>query len=532
MLHTISTNPYVIKLLQSYGIKSPEDYRLFDPPSLLPPESIYDIENASALILKAIKKKHKILIYGDYDADGILSSYILYDFLSNKIGYKNIAIHLPSRFKEGYGLTEKALEVILKQSPNLLITVDTGITFYETIDKIRKRKIDVIVVDHHSLPAKLPPANVIVHPQHPKSKTPYKQTSATSVAYRLLIKLAKLFSINKTEDYLDLVGLSLVTDVMPITGENRYLIKKTLNKMKHTPHPKLATIMKQAGYTKTDLFLLGNIIGPRFNAPGRLETPIDTLNYLLEDGKNSEELAKMLDQKNTKRQQLTLKYVKIASENIKVIQNQIVISIVKDLPEGIAGLIASKLVELFQKPVLVFAQNGKFIKGSARSTASFNIIAFLETLRDYFEELGGHPQAAGYTISDTTLKKLIDFLEKNTIEWNKFEIKTETAPLKVTPDELGDLLFEAIEVLKPYGPGFEYPRLEVTVKTPLEIYYDKNNSHTFIRLNNKVKGVIWNKIIAPPSQYPFTLTGKLKRSLFNGSLSYLFVVDKIGSGDS
>ena len=521
-LHIVSTNPYVQAILQANGIHSAEEYYEFDPPTPTPLKNLYNVKKAAQVIKKAAKQKQKILIYGDYDADGVLSSYVLFYTLTQRLGYANVEVYLPNRFKEGYGLTKAAVKKVLEKKPGLLILTDTGISFGEEVKLLRSKGIRVVIVDHHTAPSTLPEADALAYPLHPRSQITHPHMSATLVAYRLAEQLNNLTPITQL---LDLVALSLITDIIPLKGDARYYLKAGLKKLATNPHPKLKNLIQTQDYQNIDTFLLGNIIGPKFNAPGRIQSAFTAFEYLTsQDPQQTQTLTQQLLDLNSQRQNLTQEYLNTpAAQQIEL--SKLVILVFEDAPEGIIGLIASSISQSKQKPTLVITktQEGTY-KGSGRAPANFNLIKFLREYEQFFLNLGGHKQAAGFSISEDQLKALLHTLQQNPPDFANYATTAQEPVIKVSNTSQLLQLMQALEFLAPFGEGFLMPQVElVTELTGVT----NRKGHNFLTTSTpNIKIVQWSSTTLPPYG-KVKLRGKPRLSLFNGNIELLFSVKQI-----
>ena len=406
---------------------------------------------AKKIIAEAIFKNQAIIIYGDYDVDGISSTAILYNTIKKELNYENILYFIPNRFEHGYGLSEKAIEDLnhrSKISEALFITVDTGITAQNEIALLKKMGHSVVVVDHHQKPDILPEADCIVW-------------SEDVVASTLSWLLSKYLG-SKDKKSISLAALATVTDVQPLLGFNRTIVKAGLNIMNTDPPLGIKELMKIAGKkeAKITTYDLGWVIGPRLNASGRLVNAEDSLNLFIDDNpKKILVSAQKLNSLNEDRQDKTQNMYEIASTFEEGNIPKIIFSESKDYHEGIIGLIAAKLVQKYYRPAVVVSLSYGFGKGSVRSVKGFDIIAFLRKFEPLFINLGGHPMAAGFSIEESKLIELKKKIFESIDEYldDSLLIPELIIDLKI-PAEIIDLnIFNNLEKLKPFGMGNEEP---------------------------------------------------------------------------
>ena len=386
-----SPDPYLISL-KELGIAKPE------------------INKVLKLIKEAIKHKQPIIIYGDYDADGICATAILWETLYG-LGAKAMPF-IPHRKKHGYGLNKKGINEIIKSpefkiknSQPLLITVDNGIVAREGIVYAQKQGFKVIITDHHQRPDKLAPAQGFIWSD---------KICGAGVAWFLAKEIHLQFHKNlqkfKDSNSLELACIGTVTDLMPVLDINRSLIKYGLKELRQSQRLGIKALCSQAGISqeKISTYEIGYIIGPRLNAMGRLENALESLRFLCTNKKErAQSLAAKLGAVNFRRQQLTqeaFKKAKQASEK-EAKKFKIIIISHQNYNPGIIGLIAGKITEEFYRPTLIISEAKEFSKGSARSISGFNMIKNLKKI-NIFEDLGGHPMAAGFTIKTNKIKEL------------------------------------------------------------------------------------------------------------------------------
>jgi single-stranded-DNA-specific exonuclease len=427
------------------------------------------MKQAVERIYQAKVKAEPVVIFGDYDADGVCGSAILAKTFK-ELGV-NFTVYLPDREKEGYGLNIKAVEEIAKGGAKLIITVDCGISNAAEADKVKELGLDLIITDHHHVPEQPPTALAIIHPAWDKNY-PFKFLAGGGVAFKLasgLIKDAR-FSGDKNREglekwLLDLVAISTVADMVPLVGENRTLVKFGLTVLAKTKNLGLIKLMEVAGINseKLDTFSLGYQVAPRINAAGRMDHANTAYELLTTD--NVEEaitLAHQLNKRNTERQQLTEKLVAEAKAQLKSLDPLplLVVAGGQNWNPGIIGLVASKLTQDFARPALVYSFDGNRYVASGRSVKEFNLIEALDKLSDYFIKYGGHAGAAGFSISP---EKFEEFKQKITaaavsVLAGRELIPTLTVDLKINLAQVDWPLIGALEQFSPYGENNFRPR--------------------------------------------------------------------------
>jgi len=450
------------KICENRGLSDPSDLTQFLKPDFEndfhDPFLLPGMQKAVDRIKQAIANKERIMIYGDYDMDGISGTAIMFIALE-KLGAQ-VSYRLPHRVNDGYGLSDKFIGEFDDVDVKLLITVDCGISNADEIAKASEKGIDVIITDHHTVPEKYPEAAYeVVHPLRADSKYPFKQLTGAGVAFKLV---QALFDKDPfVYELLDLASLGTVADCGPIIGENRLIVKKGLEILPQTKWEGLKALLESAG-VNTDkplnTFTIGYQIAPRINAAGRIDSPYHALQLLVKEGSNN--LAHKLETLNRKRQDM-LKKAQDEAENryVESDDNYIIIDHDKNWHVGIIGLVAGKLAEKFNKPAIILQDFGDYLVASARSPEFFNIVEALRAHKDYLMHFGGHAQAAGFNIKKENLpeftKKIAEYAKEN---MKAREIVSNLAiDCEITPDEINWETFEFIRSLEPYGIANERP---------------------------------------------------------------------------
>ena len=493
------------KLLFHRGIKTEEEAHFFLNPNWErdnhDPFLILNMECAVKRILKAIDKNEKIVIYGDFDCDGIPGSVLLHDFFK-KIGYKNFSNYIPHRHDEGYGLHIAAVKQFVKKGAKLLITVDVGITDIESVKVAQGAGIDVIITDHH-IPTQekgkevLPPAYAIVNSKQEDDAYPDDMLCGTGVAFKLVQALLKEGKKNKKGKYhkifneipkgwekwlLDMVGIATLADMVPLQKENRIFARFGLTVLQKSRRRGLCTLLgkikiEQKNLLEDDITFM---IAPRINAAGRMDHPARAFELLAtEDPAEAESLASHLEQLNQKRKGHVAAIIKEAKKKIKKRELREVIVVGNpDWSSGILGLVANNLAEEFECPVFVWGyDNEEKIKGSCRG----NGVSVMDLIRaapeDIFLQFGGHDGACGFSITHDNIHDLEKVLEDTYKNMEKKQDKTMTwIDHTLSLDDVNWQTYQTIEQLAPFGVGNEKP-----------LFLFKNIEITEVRLFGKEK---------------------------------------------
>ena len=405
------------------------------------PFLMFDMKKAVDRINEAIENEEKILVYGDYDADGITSTVLLVETLIS-LG-ANVSSYIPNRFDEGYGPNKEAFTKIIESGITLIITVDNGIAGVEEVNLANELGCDVIITDHHKIQDTIPNAYAIIHPEHPEGEYPFKKLAGVGVAFKLAHALLEIFP----DFLLDLVAIGTIADMVSITDENRIFVKQGLELINEDPRIGLKMLLELSNIdTKVDEQTIGFYIGPKLNSIGRMDSAKLGLSFLMaEDAETARALAEQIEKYNIERKKVTEDIVKDVINQIensnKKDNNVLMIS--GDYHEGVLGIVASNIVEKYQRPVFIMNNKDGVLKGSARSIFDFNIYIAMNKISDLFLAFGGH------------------FLNSEYEEYKKNnELKsTKKIDIVTSLEEISYQFLNSLEILKPFGMGFEKPTI-------------------------------------------------------------------------
>jgi len=464
-------------ILKSRGIEKESflNLALKDIPSF---ENLYDSKSASKLIINAIKKNKKIVIHGDFDADGICSVTILWEFLFKEVSKilstkVNVLPYIPSRVDQGYGLTESSINDVLDLGGELLISVDCGVRDRELIDKYREQKgLEFVITDHHQPPKELNTEleYPLVHPSYLGHEYPNKNVCGAYVTF-LLIQAIKSelgidSDINEDTKGLDLVAMATVTDLMPLLDINRVIVKYGIKQIQKGKRLGLNELIKISGLELKDIdsYHLGYILGPRINAAGRIGSPLDAVKLLVSEKESlCKSIANVLNETNFQRQFMTQNGLDEAMAVIGDSDDKLLFVVNDDWHEGIVGLIAGKLNEKYHRPILVGTRKEGVVKGSARSISGFNITNALSLCSKYLDRYGGHELAAGFTVKEGMEKEFSKCIrkiaEKEVTE--DMLIRDLKIDLLLGSESINEGLIEQLDILKPFGYGNSKPLIAV-----------------------------------------------------------------------
>lgn len=455
LLAQILINKNVTKDDEIEVFLNPKRNNFYDP-FLMP-----DMEKAVERIIKAIENKEKVLIYGDYDVDGITSTTVLKKFLE-KLGM-TVDYHIPNRLKEGYGLNKEAIEEIAEKGTQLMITVDCGISGVEETEYAKSKGIDVIITDHHEPGEKLPNAIAVVDAKIKTNRYPFNQLAGVGVVFKLIQALSIRLKLDEKEylQYLDLVCLGTISDIVPLVDENRVIAKLGLKLVNVTKNIGLRTLLESAGYTVADSNTISFGIAPRVNACGRMGFADQALGLLLSENRNDAlELATKLNEYNKERQEKEKKIFNDALELIEQDEEKSPAIVLgkEGWHHGVIGIVSSKITEMFFKPSILIGFEGEEGKGSGRSIPGIDLHEALLKCGNNLEKYGGHAMAIGLSLKKENFGEFKKELNEYLASLNIGEIKQ---IIKV--DAIADLqsismkTVEELKLLEPFGEENKMP---------------------------------------------------------------------------
>lgn len=428
----------------------------FYNPFLMP-----DMEIAVKRIVKAIENKEKIMIYGDYDADGITSITVLKKYL-NEIGLKT-GEYIPNRLNEGYGLNKDAISKIYNDGYKLMITVDCGISGLEEADYANSLGMEIIITDHHEPAEKLPEAIAVIDAKRKDNKYPFNQLAGVGVVFKLIQAISTELKLEEKEylKYLDLVCIGTISDIVPLVDENRVIAKLGLKLIEKTKNIGLKTLLNIADLKKIDSNAISFGVAPRINACGRMGFQEEALQlFLTEDSGEATKIAKRLVQFNQERQ---AKEKQIFEEVIEKIEKddkdkKCIVLAEENWHHGVIGIVASKITEIYYKPSILICLEGDKGKGSGRSVPGFDLYTALTKCSDYIEKFGGHSMAIGITIKKENFEKLKEAIEKYAQESNISDIMPIiNIDKEINLKNINIEEVKSLELLEPFGEGNKMP---------------------------------------------------------------------------
>ena len=459
-------NDLLATILVNRGIDNGEKIRQFLEPTrqdFYDPYLMKDMEIAVERIVKAIENQEKVIIYGDYDVDGITSTTVLKKFLKD-LGLE-VSYYIPNRLNEGYGLNNKAIEKIVNEGYSLMITVDCGISAIEEIDYANSLGLETIVTDHHEPGEVLPKALAVVDNKRKDSTYPFRDLAGVGVAFKLTQALGMKLELKEEAylKYLDIVCVGTISDIVPLVDENRVITKLGLLLVRQTKNMGLKSIINSSGYNKIDSNTISFGVAPRINACGRMGKAEEALELLLStDIYEVNELTKKLNEHNRERQEIEKSIYESAVEKIEknhLDENRTIVVGGEDWHHGVIGIVSSKITDMYFKPsiLLSFEENGTG-KGSGRSIPGFDLHQASTKCQDTLEKFGGHSMAVGVTIKKENLEKFREEFEKVAAEE-----KTENIVPILNVDSKIDLnsvdkdVIESLKALEPFGEANKMP---------------------------------------------------------------------------
>ncbi len=460
---TINTNPVISKILANRGISNyqeAEEYFNPDLSDLYDPFLLKDMHKAIDRINQAIENNERILVYGDYDVDGTTAVTLVYGFL--KHFYANISYYIPDRYKEGYGVSRQGINYASENNYSLIITLDCGIKAKEMVDLAEENNIDVIICDHHLPGSIVPNAYAIIDPKQVDCTYPFKELSGCGLGFKLI----QAFCIENHYDpdflyeYLDLVAISIASDIVPIVGENRILAFHGIKILNDHPRPGIAAIIKQSGLK--DSINISNIvfsIGPRINASGRMDHAESAVEILLSENLDEAgEMAESIDTQNNKRRDFDLE---ITTEALNIIENNEMLKKAKstvlyknDWHKGVIGIVASRCLDKYYRPTIILTESNGKATGSARSVTGFDVYQAISKCSDLLNQYGGHMYAAGLTMEidkvDAFIKRFEEVVSDSILEEQLIPQIDIDAEIDLT--QINQKLYAILTRMEPFGP--------------------------------------------------------------------------------
>ena len=498
---------------------NPTRYDFYDP-FLLP-----DMEQAVERIEQAINNKEKILIYGDYDADGITSTTILIKFFK-ELGVE-VDKYIPNRLEEGYGINNKALEEIKNRGIDLIITVDNGITANDQVKYANELGLDVIITDHHEPSDEIPKAVAVIDAKRKNNQYPFNQLAGCGIAFKLTqaISIKRKLDPSKYLKNLDIVSIGTISDLVPLVDENRVIVKLGLMLVKQTKNIGLRKLLLKSQLKEVDSTSISFGITPRINAAGRLGNQYDALNlFITEDVKEAERLSEVLNSYNIERQKIGNKIYEEAISQLKDEEKNCIILGKEDWHHGVIGIVSSKITEKFNKPSILLCFEDNIAKGSGRSVQGFDLYKAISSTKEYLLGFGGHTMACGLSLTvknfEKFKKEITKYIDEN-LDISKLEKEIYIDEI-LTIDDLDIEEIKELKSLEPFGeenpePIIMYENVEINgIRTLSE------NKHLKLSLkkNDKIIDAIGFNLGELAEKYKIgdtiDIVGNIEINSFNG----------------
>ena len=506
-------DPVVARILRNRGLQTDEEYENYlygTLDSVHEPESMLDIELGADIIIDAISAGRSIRIVGDYDVDGVMSTYILYDAFKN-LG-ADVSYDIPHRVRDGYGINERIVDDAYADGVELIVTCDNGISAVDAVNKAVEYGMNVVITDHHEIPPVLPEADAIIDPHQPGDGYPFKEICGAVVAYKLVQVIYRQMDIELDRNkYLEALAAATVCDVMPLKDENRIFVREGFRKLENTDNLGFRELLKACSLEGKTIvgYNMGFMIGPCINAMGKLGDAKDALElFITEDPDFAEKRAKLLWETNQSRKGETdegeekaiAEISKEADEDGRP-KDSVLVVYVKGLREGLAGIVAGRIKEKYYRPTIVFTDTDgdeTLLKGSGRSIEAYNMYEKINEHRDMCVKFGGHPMAAGLSIKREDLDNFREQLNADSglAEQDMIPKLMIDVPMPLSYATLK--LAEQLESLEPFGKGNEDPLFAEKNLEILGYNYGRNsNKILFVKVRSANKGIYTMKTFRP-----------------------------------
>ena len=487
--------PLVSDVLVGRGLDTPqavEDFFSADS-DFFDPFSILDIDRAAERILQALERDEKIAVYGDYDCDGVTATAILYQYFVS-IG-ANAVYYIPERDGEGYGLNAAAVQSLSEQGVGLIVTVDNGISAVAEVNLVKRLGMDIVITDHHQPGDTLPDAAAVVDPHRKDCGSPYRYLCGAGVALKLVAALEDGNMDSAVEYFGDLAAIGTIGDVVPLTGENRKLVKRGLQMLQNTENMGLNALLQLAGLEDKTLTAENVAFGivPRINAAGRMGSARLAMELLLcESEEEAADLAQKINDLNKQRQQQEIFIMedieRLLSEHPEKLKERVLVLAGENWHHGVIGIVSAKISERFSKPNLLISVDGKEATGSARSFGEFSLFKALTSCSSLLTKYGGHKQAAGFSLPTENIEGFSREINRYAREYfDEMPRYTYVIDRTLTAEEMTVENIEQLELLQPFGaenqsPVFLVKQLKVSAITPLS-----DNKHIKITFETEHK---------------------------------------------
>ncbi len=545
-------NPIIIELLRKRGVTDEEDIKEFlsdKPKKTYDPFLLADMAAGVDLILSKVRDGDKICIYGDYDADGITAISLLYQVLSHLTDTEKLSYYIPSRFDEGYGLNNEAIDAIKADGTGLIVTVDCGSVSYDEVEHAKHIGLDIMVTDHHSITDRRADC-ILINPKRQDCMYPFKHLAGVGVAFKLAQALQKRAGLPKSvlTDVLDLVAVGTIGDIVPLLDENRTMVKFGMKVLNAGRRPGLRRIIERISLTKGSVTSenIAFAIVPHINAAGRMGSAHIAAELLMsQDNAIIERCAEKLVLKNRERKTVQEStYKECVFELEKIYDNDnIIIIYSENAHEGIAGIVAGKIREKYERPVIIVTpsgENGEYLKGTGRSIEKINLYELLKTCDNLYEKFGGHAGACGFLMKRENLDEFISSLKRRTAELlasdeNLFESHF-TADIDISLKMITEEFAEMIDLMQPFGAKNPKPVFRIPETSALNASFmgSENQHMRFTAVDSEgdsINCVLFNRA----DEYAdillggdnFEILGTIETQYWNGSRRIQMIVSHV-----
>jgi single-stranded-DNA-specific exonuclease len=460
---TLGVSESLANLMAQRNISTAAEANAFFNPSLdylHDPFLMKDMNIAVDRISTAVKKNERILVYGDYDVDGTTAVALMYSFLKDQ--YSNVEYYIPDRYKEGYGVSFQGIDFAYQNNCKVVITLDCGIKAVEKVKYARTRGLDVIICDHHYPGDEIPKALAVLDPKQPSCSYPYKDLSGCGVGFKLIHAYSRVHGIpfSKISHYLDLVAVSIASDIVPITGENRVMAYFGLKRLNESPRTGLKEIIRESEVTRA--LTIEDVvfkIGPRINAAGRMETGSKAVDLLVSsDTRLASGISKEINNFNIERRSvdriITTEAMRMIAEDQRTVNSRTTVLYNPKWKKGVIGIVASRLIETYYRPTVILTESNGFATGSARSVQGYDLYQAIEACSDLLESFGGHMYAAGLTLKKENIRP---FMERFELYVNSTISEEQLVPrifidTELSFSEINEEFFRTMSQFQPFGP--------------------------------------------------------------------------------
>jgi len=519
----LNIDPLTATVVAQKGFITPESAFQYLQPSidqLHDPMLLHDMDKAFERLTEAAFGGEKIVVYGDYDLDGMTSTAVMVEAL--EVLGADVTAYIPNRFKDGYGPNIEVYKRLITEGAQIIVTVDNGVSGHEAVAYAMSQGVDVIITDHHEMPPSLPEAYAIVHPRHPDGHYPFDDLSGVGVAFKVAQALLTdgQSITDKSElptEMLDLVALGEIADMVSLTDENRTLVSWGLKQINDNPRPGLVALLKNAGQMANQPIISETVsfkIAPRLNAVGRLGDAQLALDLLLsQDSDEAIEIASQVEAINAQRQEFVEEVFGAAKQialSDKHANDQVLVVAGENWHQGILGIVASRLVELLHKPVIVLSLIDGIYKGSGRTYNNFDLYTLMGQYRALYDTFGGHASALGLAISPENLSKLREQLaELPTLDVPEISVAVN---MMLPVSKMAISVYDGLTLLEPFGTGNAQPTFGVQEPTiGKAVTMGSTNQHLKLTLANQIEAVgfnhpEWTTIVAHPANISFVAT--------------------------